>query len=161
MIRMQWAVSSLVGLFVLAGCSSYHHRDGMMEGSKSEAHWQKGRQDMADLIDRTVKDQGKAEQVKAITDDIVTELKAGWDQDREYHRQLYQLNANYQATPEEFMKIMDEANNHRMRSATKVLGLRFKMKELMTPEEWKSLSDQMATYSGRYQHGTGTQKSGY
>jgi hypothetical protein len=48
-----------------------------------------------------------------------------------------------------------------MRSASKVLALRFKMKELMTPEEWKALSDQMAAYSSRYQHGGASPKGNY
>ena len=57
------------------------------------------------------------------------------------------LNANYTATPAEFTTIIDEGNQ-RMRSAAKVLGLRFKMKEQMTAEEWKALSDRMLAYSG-------------
>ncbi|MGE5711958.1 MAG: hypothetical protein ACM34B_17430 [Nitrospira sp.] len=47
MRRMQWAVLSLAGLLVLAGCSSPHHRHGMTEGGKGDAYWQKGQQDMA------------------------------------------------------------------------------------------------------------------
>ncbi|HET9574799.1 MAG TPA: hypothetical protein VFP04_00265, partial [Nitrospira sp.] len=82
---------SIVGLLALAGCSSYHHH-GMMEGGKGDAYWQKGQQDMAALIDRTVKDQDKAAQVKSIVGEIVTELKAGREQERAYHRQIYTLN---------------------------------------------------------------------
>jgi hypothetical protein len=40
-----------------------------------------------------------------------------------------------------------------MRSASKILGLRFKMKEILTAQEWKALSDVMAAYRGRYRHG--------
>jgi hypothetical protein len=116
---------------------------------------------MAALIDRTVKDQDKATQVKSIVGEIVTELKAGREQERAYHRQLYTLNASYTATPEEFTKILDEGNNQRMRTASKILSLRFKMKELMTTDEWKALSDQMLSYSGKYQHGSAGAKSGY
>lgn len=161
MRRMQWAVLSLAGMLVLAGCSSPHHRHGMTEGSKGDAYWQKGQQDMAGLIDRTVKDEGKAQQLKSIVGEIVTELKAGREQERAYHRQLYTLNASYQATPEEFTKILDEANNQRMRTSAKILSLRFKMKDLMTADEWKALSDQMLSYSSRYQHGGTGAKSGY
>ncbi len=93
--------------------------------------------------------------------EIVTELKAGREQERTYHRQLYTLNASYSATPEEFTKILDEANNSRMRTSAKILGLRFKMKELMTADEWKALSDRMLAYSSRYQHGSGSPKEGY
>lgn len=134
---------------------------GTMDQGKSEAYWQKGQQEMAALVDRTVKDQDKAKQVKAIVGDIIAELKAGREQERAHHRQLYALNASYTAAPEEFIKILDDANNHRMRTATTILGQRFKMKELMTADEWKALSDQMLAYSGRYQHdGTGP-KGGY
>lgn len=156
----QWAALSLASLLVLGGCSSYHHH-GMMEGGKSDAYWQKGQQDMEGLVDRTVKDQAKAQQVKSIVGEIVTELKAGREQERAYHRQLYTLNASYQATPEEFTKILDEANNQRMRTSAKILSLRFKMKELMTADEWKALSDQMLSYSSRYQPGAAGTKSGY
>jgi uncharacterized protein YceK len=158
---MQWAVLSLAGVLVLGGCSSYRHHHGMADGAKSEAYWQKGQQDMAALIDRTVKDQGKAQQVKAIVGEIVTELKAGREQERAYHRQLYTLNASYTASSEEFTKILDEANNQRMRTSTKILGLRFKMKELMAADEWKALSDRMLAYSSRYQPGAAGTKSDY
>jgi len=155
------AVVGLVALLALAGCSSSHHHHGMMEGGKSDAYWKKGQQDMAGLIDRTVKDQGKAQAVKGIVGEIVNELKAGREQERAAHRQLYTLNASYTASPEEFTKILDEANNQRMRTSTTILGLRFKMKELMTADEWKALSDQMLSYSSKYQHGGTGAKGGY
>ena len=112
---------------------------------------------MASLIDRTVKDQGKAEQVTSIVNDIVAELKASREQESAGHRRLYELNANYSATPEEFMKVLDDAYNQRMQSATKILALRFKMKELMTVEKWKALSDQM----GASRHSESAPRTGY
>jgi hypothetical protein len=74
---------------------------------------------------------------------------------------LYELNANYEATPEEFTKVLDDAYNQRMQSATKILALRFKMKELMTVEEWKALSDQRLAYSGRYRPSESAPRTGY
>ena len=99
--------------------------------------------------------------MKAIVGEIVTELKAGREQERAAHRQLYALSANYTATADEFTKVMDEANNARMQTSTKILGLRFKMKDLMTADEWKALSDQMLSYSSKYQHGSAGAKTGY
>ena len=157
----QWVVWSVVGLLALGGCSSGRHHHGMMDDAKSDAYWQKGQQDMAALIDRTVKDPEKATQVKSIVGEIVTELKTGREQERAYHRQLYTLNASYTASPEDFTKVLDEGNNARMKTASKILGLRFKMKELMTADEWKALSDQMLSYSSKYQHGGAGAKSGY
>ena len=81
MAKMRWMVLSVVGMLALGGCSGHHHHYGM-EGGKSDAYWQKGQQDMAGLVDRTVKDPAKAAQVKAIVGEIVTELKAGREQER-------------------------------------------------------------------------------
>jgi uncharacterized coiled-coil DUF342 family protein len=158
---MQWAGLALAGLLVMGGCSSPHHHHGMSGEGKGDAYWQKGQQDMEGLINKTVKDPEKAKQVNAIVGEIVTELKAGREQERAYHRQLYTLNASYQATPEDFTKILDEGNNARMRTSAKILSLRFKMKELMTADEWKALSDQMLSYSSKYQHGSAGAKTGY
>ncbi len=152
---------ALTGLLVLTGCSSHHHHHGMAGGGKSDAYWQKGQQDMEGLINRTVKDPEKAKQVNTLVGEIVSELKASREQERAYHRELYTLNASYTAAPEEFSKILNEANIQRMQNSAKVLSLRFRMKDLMTADEWKEISDRMIAYSGRYQHGSTGAKTGY
>jgi Spy/CpxP family protein refolding chaperone len=160
--RMNRIYKGLLGVFaaaVLAGCSSYHHH-GAMGAGNSDAYWQKGQQDMTSLIDKTVKDPDKAKLVNGFVADIIAELKAAREQERAYHRQLYTLNASYTTTPEEFSKILNESAQQRMGRSAKILSLRFKMKNLMTADEWKALSDQMLSYSGRYQHGGGA-KAGY
>src|SRR6476660_1631310 len=70
---------------------------------------------MNELIDESVKDPAKASRVKSLTRDIVNEAKQSYAQRREADRRLYELNANYNATPEEFTKILDEINNAHMR----------------------------------------------
>ena len=160
MKRIQRYLLGVVAVLALAGCSPHHHY-GMSGGGKGDAYWQKGQQDMAALIDRTVKDQEKAGQVKSIVSEIIAELKASREHDRAGHRRLYELSANYAATPEEFTKVLDDANNLRMQSAAKILSLRFRMKDLMTVEEWKALSDQMLAYSSRYKHSESAPRTGY
>ena len=158
MNRMRW-MACAIGRHDGNTRGVQHHHG--MKGGGRDGYWETGRQDMAELIDKTVRDQDRAQRVKAIVNDIVTELKAGREQERTYHRQLYTLNASYTATPEEFTQILDEGHNQRMRTAAKILGLRFKMKEQMTAEEWKALSDRMLSYSGKYRHGSEGGKSGY
>jgi hypothetical protein len=151
-----------VAILVLSACSSHHHHMGGY--GKGDVYWQKGQQDMAGLIDKAVKDPAKAQQVKAVMEEIVAEIKTGREQVRAYHQQVYVLNADYNATPEAFTKILDEANNNRMRSGAKIISLRFKMKELMTAEEWKTLSDGMMAYGNRYRQGADSapkEQSGY
>ena len=161
MNRLFNGLCALVGVLVLAGCSSSHHHHGMMSGGKSEAYWQKGQQDMEGLVNRTVKDPDKAKQVNVLVGEIIKELKAIRERERAYHRDLYTLNTSYTATPDEFSKILNEANIQRMQSSARVLSLRFKMKDLMTADEWTMLSDRMISYSGRYQHGESGAKTSY
>ena len=161
MNRLFNGLCALIGLLVLAGCSSSHHHHGMMSAGKSEAYWQKGQQDMEGLVNRTVKDADKAKQVNMLVGEIIKELKASRERERAYHRDLYTLNASYTAASDEFSKILNEANIQRMQSSARVLSLRFKMKDLMTADEWKALSDRMISYSSRYQHGESGAKTGY
>lgn len=141
----------MTGLFAamlivtFAGCGGQHgyQRDG-------SAAVERGAKQMNDLIDQSVKDPAKATRVKALAKEIVDEAKQSHDQRREAHRKLYELNGNYNAPPEDFTKILDEINNAHMRSATKILGLRFKIKEQLTPEEWRALTEGMKQYGDRY-----------
>lgn len=140
-------IGILSALFIvtLAGCGGHHgyQRDG-------SAAVERGTKQMNDLIDQSVKDPNKASRVKALAKEIVDEAKQSHDQRRDAHRKLYELNGNYNAAPEEFTKILDEINNAHMRSATKILGLRFKIKEQVTPEEWRAITDGMKQYGDRY-----------
>ena len=141
-----------LGLLLLsAGCG--HH--GMRHhGGGGDYAMERGAAEMKDLIDRTVQDPEKAKRVQGIMEEIVTEVKQLSQQNRELHRRLYELNANYEATPEQFTKILDEMNNTRMRVSMRILGKRFQMKELLSPQEWKALSEGMEQARGRYRHGT-------
>ena len=161
MNRLFNGLLALMVMVVLAGCSSYRHHHGMMGGSKGDAYWKKGQQDMEGLVNRTVQDPEKAKRVNAYVGEIIKELKESREQERAYHRQLYTLNTSYTATPDEFSKIVNEANIQRAQSSARVLSLRFKMKDQMTADEWKALSDRMVSYSGRYQHGDAGAKSSY
>ena len=57
--------------------------------------------------------------------------------------------------------MLDDVYNQWMQSATKMLALRFKMKEFMTVEEWTVLSGQMLASGGQDQHGSAAPKTGY
>ena len=143
-VRRIGLLSALV-IVTLAGCGGHHgvQRDG-------SAAVERGTKQMNELIDQSVKDPNKASRVKALAKEIVDEAKQSHDQRREAHRKLYELNANYNAPPEEFTKILDDISNAHMRSATKILGLRFKIKEQVTPEEWQAITDGMKRYGDRY-----------
>jgi uncharacterized coiled-coil DUF342 family protein len=143
-VRQIGLLSALI-ILALAGCGGHHGYQG--DGS---AAVERGAKQMNELIDQSVKDPNKASRVKALAKEIVDEAKQSHDQRRDAHRKLYELNANYNAPPEEFTKMLDEINNAHMRSATKILGLRFKIKEQLTPEEWRAITEGMKQYGDRY-----------
>jgi Spy/CpxP family protein refolding chaperone len=137
---------------ITSSCGRHHGMGPYGPGGGGYAA-ERGVKEMASLIDRTVKDPEKAKQAKQIVEQIMAEVGQSFKQSREHHERLYALNANYRATPEEFTRILDDLNNQRMRSASMILALRFKMKDLLTPEEWKALTDEMANVRSRYRHG--------
>ena len=131
----------------MAGCAR-HHGMGMHSG---EAAIERGIAETNEMVDQTVKDPEKAKQAKAILQDIVVEVKNSVQSSRAFHEQMTVLNADYAAKPEQFTKILDDMNNARMASATKILGLRFKMRALLTAQEWNELTGAMDKTRKRYQ----------
>lgn len=152
--RTLWGMFFAVTVVATAGCS----HQGMGPHGRADMDYaaERGTKEMSVLVEKTVQDQEKSTKVQALIGEIVEEVKQSRQQGRQFHRQLYDLNANYDATPEDFTKILDELNNNRMRTAIKILGLRFKIKELLTVQEWKALSDGMNSYRNRYWQGTDT-----
>ena len=147
-------------LVLLAVCAALavtacakHSGRGYPHGRDMGYSVDQGIKEMNALVEKTVQDPEKAKRVQAIVSDIVIEAKQVYQQNREFHRKLYELNASYEASPEDFTKILDEMNNNRMRAATRILAMRFKMKELLTAQEWKALTDGMNASRGRYGYG--------
>jgi hypothetical protein len=135
---------AMISVLAAAGCGRHYGR------GDADAMGDRALKEMSALIEKTVQDPEKARRAQAIVAEIIEEVKQSYRQNRQFHRQLYELNANYEAAPEDFTRILDEMNNSRMRSATKILGLRFKLKELLTAQEWKTLADEMNNARDRY-----------
>ena len=132
-------VLSLV-LFSMVGCSRYHQ--GRPGGSGQPAS-QEVLSEVKRVVEENVKDPEKSNRVQALVQNIIKEVNRSAQETRGFHEQLAVLNANYDAPPEQFTKILDALNNGRMESAAKILQTRFKIKELLSREEWKNLNDAM------------------
>jgi hypothetical protein len=137
--KILFVVLSLV-LFSIVGCSGYHQG---RPGADGEPASQEVVSEVKKLVEENVKDPQKASQAQGLIQDIVKEVRRSAQETRGFHEQLAALNANYDAPPEQFTKILDELNNARMESAARILRTRFKVKELLTREEWKNLNDAM------------------
>jgi hypothetical protein len=124
----------------MAGCSGYHKGRPSANGEPAS---QEVVSQVKRLVEENVKDPQKASQVQELIQDIFKEVRKSAQETRGFHEQLAVLNANYDAPPEQFTKILDQLNNARMESAANILRTRFKVKELLTREEWKNLNDAM------------------
>lgn len=132
----------LFAVLILPACGRHHHMDHP-HGSRAVAV-ERAMGEVAALIDRAVQDPAKADQVTSLLQQIVAEVRQSRQQNRQLHQALYELNADYHAEPEVFLKIIDEMNMRRMHTAGNILRLRFDMKALMTEQEWKTFTDGMA-----------------
>src|SRR5918996_4024583 len=131
MMRLMLMAVCMIAL-VNAGCARYHQgRSGGDEGAPRE----RVVPEMNKLVEQNVKDPAKAKQVQGMIQEIVGEVRRNGQETRGFHEQLYVLNANYNANREQFRKILDELAGVRAESANRILETRFKIKELLTPQE--------------------------
>ena len=127
-------------LLTTAACSGYHQG---RPGGHGDPTLQEVVPEVKQLVEQNMKDPEKAKQVQAMVQDIAKEVRKSNEEVRGSHEQLAALNADYNAKPDQFLKILDGLNNTRMESAMKILSMRFKIKDMLTAEEWKNLSDAM------------------
>jgi hypothetical protein len=148
------SLALIAGLALVAGCGhgSYHHGGGQGGGMGQGHGADRGKEVMA-AVEKAVADPEKAKRVQDALKQIMEEARQSYTQNRELHRKLYELNASYTAAPEEFTKILDELNNGRMRTGAKILAVRFKIKDMMTADEWKAFTDNLNASRARYMHG--------
>src|SRR5947208_17199278 len=110
-------IPALVATTLAVGGCARHHGYGSAS-SYREAALERGLAEMDELVDKTVNDPEKAKQAKAIVQDIINEVKQSFKKTSAYHQKLYALNANYEATPEQFKKVRDGQASERSGRAT-------------------------------------------
>jgi uncharacterized coiled-coil DUF342 family protein len=158
-MRVLMAVLScalFVGLSAV-GCSRYYETEGYKGHGRemSSAHGGPSVEAVVPrvkkLIEETVKDPNRAKQVEDILQELITEVKKTNEETRGFHEQLNALNADYDAKREQFEKIVSQLNNTRSERAQKIIDMRFKIRDLLTVEEWKDLNDKMLKLRTRHE----------
>ncbi|TLY38466.1 MAG: hypothetical protein E6K60_01305 [Nitrospirae bacterium] len=147
----------VITTLLIGGCSKYHRGPPSATGDTTMSAVVP---EVKELVAQNVKDPQKAAQVEGMVQQIASEVRRSAQQTRGFHEQLNVLNSNYEAKPEQFMKILDELNNSRMASASKILETRFKIKDMLTPEEWRNLTDAMQKARSKYGRGSGPRAEG-
>jgi len=121
-------------------------------GSKQPT--QKWAQDMRERINKTVTDPDRATQMLLLTNDLEKAMFEFNTDLTEYYGNIKRVNADYDATREDFEKVISDFDVIRKAARAKVIAIRSKMADLATDEEWVALSDTKATIFEDWQKGT-------
>src|SRR6185436_15378510 len=102
----------IAGLLLVAGCGHHgaSHRGGSQGSDMGHGHGADRSKEVMAAVEKAVPDPDKAKRVQEALKEIMEEAAQSYKQNRESHRKLYELNANYTAAPEEFTRILDELN---------------------------------------------------
>ncbi|MDX2493956.1 MAG: hypothetical protein QNK27_03230 [Desulfuromusa sp.] len=97
-------------------------------------------EDLRSRVERHIDEPEKKRQLMNLVDQDADILKTMSQQTERYNKELFAVDRNYNSTPEDFRKVFSEFNATRNRLRADSLDVRFKMKALCSPEEWKALS---------------------
>ncbi len=149
-IASQFTLLVVIALLTAACATPHrmraHHGDEMRFSAENRV------KQVMEVVEQTVQDPEKVERIKVRLSDIAEEVRHSYKTTRTYHRRLYELNTNYEATPEDFTRILDELNANRMRTGARILRMRFDVKEMLTAQEWAVLNKGFKALRSRYQH---------
>lgn len=94
-------------------------------------------------IDRTVQDPQRAERVKAVVRELADELRVAQRELRARYRTLREMAFSYDTGRESLNRAIDELDRLLSASARRLIELRMQLKDLLTPEEWRSLGERI------------------
>ncbi len=149
-IASQFTLVVVIAL-LMAACAG-PHRMKAHHGGEMRSSAEKRVKQVMEVVEQAIQDPEKVKRIKARLSDIAEEVRHSYKTTRAYHRGLYELNTNYEATPEDFTKILDELNANRMRTGARILRMRFDIKEMLTAQEWAVLNEGFKALRSRYQH---------
>ena len=128
------ALCALLGL--TSGCSTF--------GKKEKAEFEPGSkwlEDMRARVIENIEDQNKKTLMLALVDQTEKDVQ---EVDRliwKLYADFSDLSENYNSTPDEFRTVITEFEANRNEVRDRIIGGRFKMRDLSTSEEWKKLTD--------------------
>lgn len=96
--------------------------------------------DMKSLVKKEIPDPERADQILALLEQLDADLATQRQAILASQQELKKLNADYDATPEQFMKLIDSARESRERSRQKIIDTYFRIKALTTRGEWEALA---------------------
>ena len=118
------------------GCSKF--------GKKDEAKFKPGNEyveDARDRVSKNIEDPDKKTAMLALVDQVEKDLLEVDRVVQKFYANIGALNDNYNASPDEYRKVISEFEADQNEVRGRIIDIRFKMRDLSTAEEWKELTD--------------------
>ena len=125
-----WAVVSCISV---AGCSS-------SKPQTNEEHIQASSFDLRKTLQDTIKDTNKLQQMLATLDRAAASIESDATELATILKEQDRLNADYNATREDFRKIGDRLEVLRKKHRSTFMSARQSLAQLATDDEWKKIS---------------------
>jgi hypothetical protein len=121
-----------IGMLLAAGCAG--DREPTVLTSAEEAL-----RELRAAVSSEVRDSARAKQASSLVDEIEPLLREGDADLRAHNERIWNLNADYDATQEDFRAAFRDFNAKRDERQRRVLYVHQRAKQLLTAEEWSAL----------------------
>jgi hypothetical protein len=127
----------VAGLFAAATCLLFacasHPKSARAQGTQAILAEMRG----AALVE--IKDEARSREVSALIEQLAEQDRLARSAVAIYRTRLLALNADYDATEEDFHKLFSDFNNERLAHQTRIVELWTEMASLTTDAEWDAL----------------------
>ena len=120
-------------LVAIAGCSSEPPQTG-------EEWYQASANQLRDSLLKTVKDQGRLQQMLALVDKEAADLQLGVEEFARLREEEARLDADYNTTPDQLRKVGDRLQAVRLQYRAQLIQTRIALAQLATDAEWKEIT---------------------
>ena len=115
------------------GCSS-------APAKTSEELAQASAAELRETLKATVKDAGRLQQMLTLADQAAADMQAGAVAIAKLRKEQGRLNANYNATKDEFRQLGDLMQSARKEYRSRLISARQALAQLATDDEWKKIT---------------------
>jgi hypothetical protein len=127
---------SAIGFTVLtSGCGKLRKKE--MAEFEAGKEWL---EDMRDRIEKTISDPDKTRRMLFLVDQAERDLRELDQVVLGFYRDLAGVDSDYNSTRQDLQRVFDEWNAKRREFRDRFTETRFKMRDMVTPEEWKKLT---------------------
>ena len=98
-------------------------------------------EDMRERVEDSIADPGQKAQMMLMVDQMEAGLIKLDQTIRKHYSDLFKIDRNYDALPEDFRKQFADYNKARYKIRNHMIESRIQLKDLATPEEWEKLTD--------------------